>query len=68
MRRQRPVGLVLVASILLGVKARVQTAEQQQETRRGLSGVVVVVEPLTAEAEQDGLSAQQLQAAVERHL
>ena len=68
MRRQRPVGLVLVASILLGVKARVQSVEQQQETRRGLSGVAVVVEPLTAEAEQDGLSAQQLRAAVERQL
>ena len=68
MRRQRHVGLVLVASIFLGVKARVQTVEQQQETRRGLSGVAVVVEPLTAEAEQDGLSAQQLQAVVERQL
>jgi hypothetical protein len=53
---------------LLGVEARVQTAEQQQETLRGLSGVAVVVEPLHAEAEQDGLSAQQLQAAVERQL
>ena len=68
MRRQRHVGLVLVASILLGVKARVQTVEQQQETRCGLSGVAVVVEPLTAEAEQDGLSAQQLQAVVERRM
>ncbi len=66
--RQRHIRFVLIVLFLLGVEARAQTSEQQQETLRGLSGIAVVVEPLNAEVEQDGLSAQQLQAAVERQL
>ena len=66
--RQRRIGVVLIVLFLLGVEARAQTSEQQQETLRGLSGIAVMVEPLNAEAEQDGLSTQQLQAAVERQL
>ena len=66
--RHRHLGFGLVALFLLGVEAPAQTSEQQQQTLRGLSGIAVVVEPLNAEAEQDGLSAQQLHAAVETQL
>ena len=45
-----------------------QTLEQQRETLRGLTGVAVVVEPLNAEAEQDGLQQGRLQATVEKQL
>ena len=45
-----------------------QTLEQQRETLRGLAGVAVVVEPLNAEAEQDGLQQGRLQATVEKQL
>jgi hypothetical protein len=42
--------------------------DRAKETLRGLPGVTVVIEPLQAAAEQDGLTQQQLHADVERQL
>jgi len=42
--------------------------ERAKETLRGLPGVTVVIEPLQATAEQDGLTQRELQAEVERQL
>lgn len=58
-------GLLL---IWLVPESLAQTLEQQRETLRGLAGVAVVVEPLNAAAEQDGLKQKQLQTAVEKQL
>ena len=59
---------VIMLIVLLAAEGRAQTLEQQRETLRGLAGVAVVVEPLNAEAEQDGLQQGRLQATVEKQL
>lgn len=59
---------VIMLIVLLASEGRTQTLEQQRETLRGLAGVAVVVEPLNAEAEQDGLQQGRLQATVEKQL
>jgi len=59
---------VIMLIVLLAAEGRAQTLEQQRETLRGLAGVAVVVEPLNAEAEQDGLQQRRLQATVEKQL
>src|SRR5215472_3875500 len=47
---------------------QVATAEEDRESLRGLTGVYVLVEHLTKEAERDGLSENQLQTDVELRL
>ena len=42
--------------------------DRAKETLRDLSGVTVVIEPMTPQAEQDGLTQRQLQTDVERQL
>ena len=59
---------VVILIVVLASEGRAQTLEQQRETLRGLAGVAVVVEPLNAEAEQDGLQQRRLQATVEKQL
>ena len=59
---------VIMLIVFLASEGRAQTLEQQRETLRGLAGVAVVVEPLNAEAEQDGLQQGRLQATVEKQL
>ena len=59
---------VVILIVILASEGRAQTLEQQRETLRGLAGVAVVVEPLNAEAEQDGLTQGRLQATVEKQL
>jgi hypothetical protein len=57
---------VLVWGVSLGVAAAVQ--DEQTMTLKGLPGVTVVVTPIGADVERDGLLAAQLQADVERTL
>lgn len=59
---------VVILIVFLVSEGRAQTLEQQRETLRGLAGVAVVVEPLNADAEQDGLTQGRLQVTVEKQL
>jgi len=60
---------VAMALLLFGsVVAFADMPDRAKETLRGLSGVTVVIEPLPALVENDGLSQQQLQIEVERQL
>ena len=59
---------VVILIVFLVSEGRTQTLEQQRETLRGLAGVAVVVEPLNADAEQDGLTQGRLQVTVEKQL
>jgi len=64
----KPYGFVVMLLLTSVSMAFAQTPEQQRETLRGLTGVAVVVEPLSPEAEHDGLTQRQLQADVEQQL
>lgn len=69
--RQRAglIGLILLWGILgLGASGHCADDEQTRETLRGLSGVAVLIEELTREAEQAGLTRTQLQTGVELRL
>jgi hypothetical protein len=64
-------GVLLTTALFVGVGATLTSAEMPErakETLRGLPGVTVVIEPLQATAEQDGLTQGELQAEVERQL
>jgi hypothetical protein len=61
-------GLVAMVLSSNGATALADMPERAKETLRGLPGVTVVIEPLQAAAEQDGLTQRELQAEVERQL
>jgi hypothetical protein len=61
-------GLIGTLLFLNASAAFAEMPDRAKETLRGLPGVSVVVEPLQANAEQDGLTQQQLHADVERQL
>jgi hypothetical protein len=60
----------LIGALLLLGNSTVcaEMPDRAKETLRGLPGVTVVVEPLQANAEQDGLTQKQLHTDVERQL
>jgi len=60
----------IIALVLSNSSARAfaEMPERAKETLRGLPGVTVVIEPLLAAAEQDGLTQRELQTEVERQL
>jgi hypothetical protein len=61
-------GLIGVLLFICSPRASAEMPDRAKETLRGLAGVTVVIEPLHATAERDGLSQRQLQADVERQL
>lgn len=69
------VSLLLLLCCLSGVPARahvdangVLSGDRKRETLRDLTGVQVIVEPLTGDAERDGLTADTLRRATESQL
>ena len=61
-------GVIILVLSSNGVTVFAEMPERAKETLRGLPGVTVVIEPLHAAAEQDGLTQQALQTEVERQL
>src|SRR5262245_42188530 len=61
-------GLLGVVLLTCGPRASAEMPDRAKETLRGLPGVTVVVEPLQASAEQDGLTRRLLQDEVEHQL
>lgn len=59
---------VIGALLFMRSAAVAEMPERAKETLRGLPGVTVVIEPLQAAVEQDGLTQRALQAEVERQL
>jgi hypothetical protein len=61
-------GLIGALLFMEGSAVFAEMPERAKETLRGLPGVTVVIEPLQATAEQDGLTQKQLHADVEHQL
>jgi len=61
-------GLTALTVFMWGTAVSAEMPARAKETLRGLQGVTVVIEPLLATTEHDGLSQQQLQSEVERQL
>jgi len=61
-------GLLGVVLLTCGPRVSAEMPARAKETLRGLPGVTVVVEPLQASAEQDGLTRRLLQDEVEHQL
>lgn len=64
----RTCGLFLLLFLVAISVAFAEMPDRAKETLRGLPGVAVVIEPLHANAEQDGLTQRLLQEDVERRL
>ncbi|HXG18801.1 MAG TPA: hypothetical protein VNN62_06985 [Methylomirabilota bacterium] len=61
-------GLLVVLFLTCSLRASAEMPDRAKETLRDLPGVTVVIEPLQAAAEHDGLTQHQLQIDVEQQL